>query len=239
MSVRKKPRVFDAPRALTDATVGVVLAVLLVVAVGTTTARVWVTDPHVTLLLTYLCVWVPLLGAVAVAWFWHGHTLRLLFRPLDLLWGLSIGLLARSVASAVEILGYGQMGTSAVTFGDTVYDAWWLFGALLAPVLLAPVIEELFFRGLLLRSVLGVTRANGGGRRASVAIAVLVSALVFALVHMINTDTPTTAAVVGVSTFVFGIGAGCLAALTSRLGGAIIAHITFNALVVVPALLLP
>lgn len=231
-----KPRVFHAQHGLTDATAGVVLAVLFVLFASMAAAKFWITDANVSLLLSYLAVWIPLLGAVGVAWYFHGHNLGLRFRWLDLLWGLSIGLLARSAASAAEILGYGQMGSSAVTFGETVYDGWWLFGALLAPVLLAPLIEELFFRGLLLRSMLGVTRGNGGARGTSTVIAVLVSALVFALVHMLTATTVTSVVVVGVSTFVFGLGAACLAALTGRLGGAIIAHVTFNALVVVPAL---
>ncbi|WP_035879260.1 CPBP family intramembrane glutamic endopeptidase [Cryobacterium sp. MLB-32] len=237
MSEVTKPRIFDAQRGLTDATVGVVLAVALVLFASLAAAEFWITDPNVSLLLSYLAVWIPLLGAVGIAWLFHGHDLGLRFHWLDLLWGLSIGLLARSVASVVEILGYGQMGSSAVTFGETVYDGWWLFGALLAPVLLAPLVEELFFRGLLLRSVLGVTRLSGGARGTSTVIAVLVSALVFALVHVLTVGTVTGVWVAGVSTFVFGLGAACLAVLTGRLGGAIIAHVTFNALVVVPALL--
>lgn len=236
MSDDTTPLVFDARRGLTDATVGVVLAVLFVVFASMAAAQFWVTDPHVSLLLSYLAVWIPLLGAVGVAWYFHGHDLGLRFRWLDVLWGLSIGLLARSVASAVEIIGFGQMGSSAVTFGETVYDGWWLFGALLAPVLLAPLIEELFFRGLLLRSVLGVTRTGGGARGSSTVIAVVVSAIVFAVVHVLTVGTVTGVWVAGVSTFVFGVGAACLAVLTGRLGGAIIAHVTFNALVVVPAL---
>jgi hypothetical protein len=36
---------------------------------------------------------------------------------------------------------------------------------------------------------------------------------------------------------VFGVAAASLAAATGRLGGAIVAHVTFNALVVVPAVL--
>ncbi|KGJ81726.1 hypothetical protein GY21_01155 [Cryobacterium roopkundense] len=236
MSEVTKPRVFDAQRGLTDATVGVVFAVLFVLGASAAVVGFWIADPNLSLLLGYLAVWIPLLGAVGVACYFHGHDIGLRFRWLDLLWGLSIGLLARSVASAVEILGYGQMGSSAVTFGETVYDGWWLFGALAAPVLLAPLIEELFFRGLLLRSMLGVTRAGGGTRGASVVIAVLVSASVFALVHVLTVGTVTGVWVVGISTLLFGLGAACLAVLTGRLGGAVLAHVTFNALVVVPAL---
>jgi len=237
MSKASTSRVFDAVRGLKDASVGVVLAVLFVVFAGLAASKFWVTDPNLSLLLSYLAVWVPLLAAVAVGWYRHGHDIGLRFRPLDVVWGLSIGLLARSMAGAVEILGYGHLGTGAVTFGETVYDGWWLFGALAAPVLIAPLVEELFFRGLLLRAVLGTTRTAGGGRVSSSVIAVTVSGLVFALVHTLTADSPTTVLVVGVSTFAFGVSVAVLAVVTGRLGGPIIAHLTFNAVVIVPALL--
>ena len=245
---------FGGRRALTDAAVGVVLAIVCVLMVGVATSRLWITDPHLVLLLSYLAVWVPLAGAVVAAGFlrgsWGGirslaRSLGLRVRPLDLLWGLTIGLLARVVASVLEIALYGRMATGGVVLGVPVHDGWWVFGALLAPVLLAPVVEEVFFRGLLLRAVEGATDAAsasasasaGGSRAVSLGIAVVVSGAVFALVHVLPAGSASEVAVVGLSTFVFGVGAGCVAAFTGRLGGAIIAHVTFNALVVVPAVL--
>lgn len=231
----------SAPKALTDAATGVVAALALVILVSTASARSWIIDPHLTLVLSYLAVWVPLLAAVFAACYLHGtrslrRDLGLWFQPLDLLWGLAVGLLARMVASLIEIAGYGQMGQAAASFGETVYDFWWLFGALLAPVLLAPFVEELFFRGVVLRAVTGVTRQGGASRRVAVILGIVVSALVFALVHIITIQQADAALVVGLSTFVFGLGAATLAATTGRLGGALVAHVTFNALVVLPAL---
>ncbi|MDH6235794.1 CPBP family intramembrane metalloprotease [Cryobacterium sp. CG_9.6] len=241
MSTVGTPRGFDARRCLTDATAGVVLASVLLVLTGLSAPLFWVTDAHLRELLSYLLVWLPLLGAVAAAWRWHGFALALALalklRPLDLVWGLSIGLLARLVATSAEALGYGHISSGTVTFGETVYDAWWIFGTALAPVLIAPVIEEIFFRGLLLRSLLGSIRASNGGARTSVVISIVVSALTFALVHTLTASTVTGALVVGISTFVFGILAALLTVETGRLGGAIIAHMTFNAIVIVPALL--
>lgn len=235
-------KVLDTRQALTDAATGVLFAIVFVLLVSMAAARFWITDAHLGLLLSYLAVWVPLLGAVAAACWLHGsgslgRDFGLRFHPLDLLWGLAIGLLARLVASLIEIAGYGQMGTTAPTLGETVYDGWWLFGSLLAPVLLAPFIEELFFRGLLLRAVLGVTVANRNGRGLSMGIAIVVSGVVFALLHVLEAGSISAVVVVGVSTFLFGAAAASVAALTGRLGGAIVAHVTFNALVIVPALL--
>lgn len=76
----------------------------------------------------------------------------------------------------------------------------------------SPLVEELFFRGLLLRSLLGRTRAL---------IAVPVSAILFGLAHF----EPLQFA--GLT--VFGLALGILAWRTGRLGPSIGAHMAFNA----------
>ena len=220
---------------LADAAIGIALALLLLLAAG----QLVLTDQHLAVLVSYLSSWIPLLGAVLVACYLRGscslaRDLGLRFRPLDLLWGLAIGMLARVVASLVEIGGYGHMGGGAVTLGTPVHDGWWVFGAILAPVFVAPLIEELFFRGLLLRSLLTALAGAGTIQRAS---AILISSALFAMLHMLEAGSTTTAIVVGVSTFLFGVAAATVATLTGRLGGATIAHITFNALGVVPGLI--
>ena len=225
-----------------DAAWGVITAVILVVLLGAAALRGWPRDPVLGELLSYLVVWVPLLGAVLIASMGRGRRslprdFGFAFRPLDLLWGLTLGVLARLITGFIEIAGYGRLGSAGATFGEPVRDLWWVFAALLAPVLISPIIEELFFRGLLARSVLAAGEANGSSRRAALAIAILVSGAVFALVHVVSVGTPTAVMVIGLSTFVFGAGAAALALITGRLGGAIVAHVTFNALVVVPALL--
>lgn len=251
-------------QTLTEAAAGVVLAIVLALLVGGAASRFWVTDPHLVLVLSYLAVWGPLLGAVVTASVVHrvravagpeaaaqsgflsrarSGSLLLVrdigwrFRPIDLLWGLSVGLLTRVVASLLEIALYGRMAPPGAILGTMVYDGWWLFGMLLAPVLIAPVVEEVFFRGLLLRAVRSAASVNGGGRSLSIGIAVVVSGAVFALVHVLQAGSGAAVVVIGLSTFVFGLAAATVAALTGRLGGAIIAHVTFNALVIVPALL--
>ncbi|TFD66492.1 CPBP family intramembrane glutamic endopeptidase [Cryobacterium ruanii] len=258
--------------ALAPAAVGLVLAIVLIVIVGSTAFA----DSRLALLLGYLCVWVPLLGAVVAAVGRRGAArwvryLRLSVRPIDLIWGLGVGLLARTVASLIEIWGYGSVGSAGVRFGETVYDAWWLFGTLLAPVLLAPVIEEVFFRGLVLRAIYSevsgarapsigkfhdrpgstplqpdmsrmyrshVPHGRTGGHLAAM-IAVGVSGLTFALMHLVSIDlgSAATVAVVWSSTLSFGLAVAWLSLATGRIGGAIIAHVTFNALAIVPALL--
>jgi membrane protease YdiL (CAAX protease family) len=80
----------------------------------------------------------------------------------------------------------------------------------------APVIEELFFRGLLLRSLL---------RRFGPTVAVVVSAVVFGLAHF----EPLQLA----GLILFGLVLGVMAERTGRLGPGIVAHAAFNAATVV------
>lgn len=80
----------------------------------------------------------------------------------------------------------------------------------------APVVEELFFRGLLL----GALR-----RRFPAAPAVAVGAVVFGLAHY------DVAALLGLAAF--GVVLGVLVVRTGRLGPAVLAHAAFNAVTVV------
>lgn len=72
--------------------------------------------------------------------------------------------------------------------------------------------------------------------RASAAIAVASSAMIFALLHLLEATTVTGAAATGLSALALGLGTGILAVTTGRLGGAIIAHMVFNAAIVLLSL---
>jgi membrane protease YdiL (CAAX protease family) len=80
----------------------------------------------------------------------------------------------------------------------------------------APVIEELFFRGLLLRSL---------SRRFGPWVAIVGSAVVFGLAHFELLQLPAL--------ILFGLVLGVLAERTGRLGPGIVAHAAFNAATVV------
>ena len=198
-------------------------------------------DGHIALILSYAVVWVPLLAASLLACLIGGtrsvrRDLGLKFSWLDALFGISVGLFARVIASLIEIALYGRMTGLGVTFGETIYDGWWVFGTILAPILISPFVEELFFRGLVQRSMLSISsRFSPAGL--SVATSIVVSAVLFSILHLTGVTNPTAAAVLGLSTFVFGIGSGILAATTGRLGGSIVAHVTFNGSLVFAILL--
>ncbi|MEY2458228.1 MAG: protease family protein [Acidimicrobiaceae bacterium] len=81
---------------------------------------------------------------------------------------------------------------------------------------LAPIVEEIFFRGLVLRSL---------ERRMSTNWAIVVSAALFGAAHLEPLQFPAL--------FVFGLVAAVLATRTGRLGPGIWAHVAFNAVAVV------
>lgn len=90
----------------------------------------------------------------------------------------------------------------------------------------APIVEELFFRGLLLRSL--DARLAPLGRRAGPIGAVVISGIVFGLVHAEPLQ------LLGLA--LFGIALGALAETTGRLGPGVVAHASFNAVAVVALL---
>ncbi len=95
-----------------------------------------------------------------------------------------------------------------------------LVGLVVVAAILAPMVEEVLFRGLLLRSLL---------RRLPAAAAVAVSAGVFATVHLLDLD-----AAVGLPAFVvLGIVSAVLAVRSGSLARSIALHLGFNALTVV------
>lgn len=83
---------------------------------------------------------------------------------------------------------------------------------ILIVVIAAPIVEEIFFRGLLLRAL---------ERRVGTPLAVVLSAAVFGATHFQALQFPAL--------FVFGLVAGALFVRTGRLGPGIVAHLAFNA----------
>jgi membrane protease YdiL (CAAX protease family) len=85
----------------------------------------------------------------------------------------------------------------------------------------APIAEELFFRGLLLRAT---------ERRFGTAVALVVSTVVFGLGHLQGIQLPAL--------LLFGAVAGVLTVRTGRLGPAILCHMGFNTWTIIQLLVL-
>jgi membrane protease YdiL (CAAX protease family) len=87
----------------------------------------------------------------------------------------------------------------------------------------SPLVEELFFRGLLMRALLGSTARLGATLQVVVSIAV--TSLLFALAHF--------EAIQFLGLAGFGAVLGILAWRTGRLGPGLVAHATFNAVAII------
>lgn len=132
---------------------------------------------------------------------------------------LRIGLVAGPATQVAIVLGYLLFRVEgAGRENDKLVDATHGLGLVvlyLALAVGAPVVEELFFRGLLQRALV---------RRFGPARGIGVTAVVFGLTHFDLVALP------GV-TF-FGVVLGLLAHRHGRLGPAVVAHVAFNALAV-------
>jgi membrane protease YdiL (CAAX protease family) len=245
----RRTRFWGVPEFTTGLAVTLILMWLLLTWMRSASFPILALGGNLALLLSYLVVWIPLLAACAFATYARGtrslkRDLGLAITLTDIIFGLSVGLLARGLVSILEILTKGRMGLGGVTLGEVVYDGWWVFGAILAPIIIAPFVEELFFRGLVLRSVQGWLTGTRGGRpttpqsthRLASGAAILVSALLFALLHMTQASSLSSALILGGSTLILGIATGALAVLTGRIGASMVAHVTFNTAIIVAAL---
>lgn len=177
-------------------------------------------------------LWAGLLGAPLWATRRKGRgslvvDFGLRMRWTDIPLGVVVGLTAQFVLGLVVTVLYdlvgidsSEVGKAAEALTDTATDVVGVVLLFLVVAVAAPVLEELFWRGLWLRSL---------ERRLGTAPAVLVSGALFGAIHFQPYDLP---ALVG-----FGVMAAVLTVVTGRLGPAIWAHVAFNTTAVISLLL--
>ncbi len=209
--------------AVAVASVGALLVAIVIL---------WLPSVHVALvrwpavlvgIVDLLLLSAPLLGAVLVAARVTGDRLAAAvglrgFSWIDLVGGLSVGLIARGLVELVAPSVGGVLLEDALA--ATIV-------ALVGAVLVTPLIEELFFRGLLQRA-LGDALA-GAGRWVAGVVAVLVATAIFTGLHALAAGESVPVGLL-LGTVVVGLGCGFLTLLTGRLAGALIAHVVFNAI---------
>lgn len=141
------------------------------------------------------------------------------FRPTDPLWGLGLGValcLMRGVITGGEF-------PSFTTIGGMPPTEWWIVDAF-GGIMVAPVVEELFFRGILLVSVFTLLR-RPVGHVAAGAVATLVSTGLFILLHAVTEETDAADIT---SLGMLGLIAAAIVLLTGRIWGAILLHAVYN-----------
>lgn len=211
-----------------DALAGLLLSLVLSIVVSTLVLSAMGDDAFDDLplwgtALLQVPLWVALVGAPLVATHLKGRrSLRVDFgfamRWSDVPLGLGLGLLLQLVLGILLQVLYPLLGIDVDRVGETASDladrATNGFGVALVILIAAvgaPLVEELFYRGLFLRAV---QRRFGDGA------AVVVPALVFGLVHFQLFDL--------LALTLFGVAVGALTLRIGRLGMAIWAHVAFN-----------
>ena len=230
---------------------GVVLLLssLVVAIAGFTDLR----SSNALLFLGALPVWIGLLGTAVWACRRHGtgslvRDLALRIKPVDLAIGLGVGLALRFVIGLWALLyssltGQQPKSNLESVLGNGLGTGFWLAVNIAAIAVIGPVIEEIFFRGVGLRSALAslLRRADNPRfadprRRARAAIAA--TALLFAALHLNEISDLTSAVVLLPGLFLTGWVLAQLTISTGRLGPAIVSHMVFNGVAVVALLFL-
>lgn len=194
---------------------------------------------------TLISLLLPAQASIATAVLWLGMLVPIVwalsrsrpvgflrFRPLDLLWGAGLGLGLRIVQGSLAPAFGGSAALPSYPTIDGSLPAGFLFSEAIAPVLIAPALEEFFFRGVVLVSLYTVLRRPVGAVIAGAA-AVIGSTGLFVLAHSVN-GLMTADAVLSLS--LLGLVCGTLVILTGRIWGAVLVHIVYNASFVVLAL---
>ena len=183
---------------------------------------------------TLLGLWIGFIGAPWLASRTQGtrHFFRDLgvrFKVIDLV-GIAIGIGGQILVAIIyapfqhdihDFNGPSQKLTGGSHGGGFIVIA-------ISTVLLAPAMEELFFRGLLLKGLVRLfTRlgAPGGARTAGVVLAVIVDGLLFGLAHGEWVQLAGLA--------VFGMILAAVSYRTGRLGMNMVAHASFNLVAIV------
>jgi hypothetical protein len=108
-------------------------------------------------------------------------------------------------------------------------------------VLIAPAVEELVTRGMLMRAIRAaivrrVPEPSEGRRHLAVDASVLISAAVFTALHLHEAPDLVTAVALVLGIFPIGLVVAWLATRTGRLGPGIVTHALVNALALAAAL---
>jgi membrane protease YdiL (CAAX protease family) len=154
------------------------------------------------------------------------------FRFLDLLWGVGLGLILRMVQGWLAVAAGGSGALPSYPSIGGSLPAGFLFSDVLAPVVIAPVLEEFFFRAVVLVSVYTLLRRAVGHVMAG-SCAVVVSTGVFVLLHSLTGGLGVDE-VISLSSL--GLVCGFLVVLTGRIWPAVLVHVVYNGSFVVLAL---
>lgn len=167
-------------------------------------------------------LWGGLTAAVLFA-FVRGRPAGLLrWKGVDLLWGISLGLILRLIAGALTSAD-SLIFPSADGPGGVSTLPWWSIHALPA-VLVGPLVEEFFFRAVLLVVLYQLLR-RAVGVRAGGTIALFFTMAAFLVLHALFSPL---AVVDGFLLLLVALTCGLLVLLTGRIWPAVLTHMVYN-----------
>jgi membrane protease YdiL (CAAX protease family) len=191
------------------------------------------------ILLSVAAGWLGFVGWPVLASYLKGQRslardFGLVFRPVDIGWGLLGGLVVLGLTVALNVFWYVVSGDTAPDNAGFLPESPSILAAVLlfvAVAVVTPFAEELFFRGLLLRAL---------EKRFNPSIAVVVSAVVFGSLHIAGVTSASSLAelalhgvFIGVVITGYGVVFALLTVYTGRLWPAIVAHMVINGVGVV------
>lgn len=152
------------------------------------------------------------------------------FRWVDLAIGLGLGVALRIAYLFIAAVVIGASGhvPERGNFEVPAAPLWVILNAVVLVVFVAPLVEELFFRGLVLRATRNRVLRHGGSATRAAVLGVAVSGLGFALLHLYESPDGIFLIILGINTLLVGLANGVITVATGRLGGAIVTHAVFN-----------
>ncbi len=166
-------------------------------------------------------LWVGMAAAVVHSLFVLRARGLFKLQPADLVWGLGGAILLRLLAGVISSADSHPFPT--VDSAITPLSSWALREVLPAG-LIGPVVEELFFRAVLVVATYRLLRLYLGSPSAG-AVSTVASAGAFVLLHA--AFTPLVLAD-SLQLFALGIACSLLVLLTGRVWGALLLHVTYN-----------
>jgi membrane protease YdiL (CAAX protease family) len=177
-----------------------------------------------------ISLWAGLTIAVLYAFATHRPAGLLGIRGVDFLWGIALGVglrFAQGILSQADIRTFPSLSDIA---GGASHD----FSFLIVPsaAIVGPLVEEFFFRGVLVVAIYQVLRRQVDHLVAAFA-SLLASAGGFVLLHVAFSPLQLSDAV---QLSLIGGTCALLVLLTGRIWGAVLAHVTYNILYLALAL---
>jgi membrane protease YdiL (CAAX protease family) len=170
------------------------------------------------------------------------------FRPVDLAIGLGIGVLGKLIGIVWGLIGILLFGVPVQQSNLTLSDEtlWLVLNGIVMVVIVAPFVEELFMRGLVMQAIRNAVLrrrsrpqpAPANVQRTALLVSIAGSALVFMALHLYQATEPALLFILGAQTLTLGVLNAVIVYLTQRLGPAIVAHMVFNGISVATLLLL-